>query len=142
MKIQLMTSQKELNGYINIKLEDGVSNLDSHVMTAECTELVTNNTINYIPPAQIPQVLDHWISKLRHGASISITSLDMYQVCRSCYNLSLTMSEVTELVYGGSPPKVSAISMIDLSTYLKQKGLTILKKRATNYESVLIAQRP
>lgn len=143
MKIHLITNQEELNGYININaLQEDVSNLDKHVMDTECTELITNNTINYIPQNQITQVLNHWISKLRHGATISISSLDIYQVCRSHYNMSLNTSDVINLIYGGTPPKISVLSMKDLSDFLTQRKLKILKKRATNYESVIIARRP
>ena len=80
MKIRITVGAEEkLNGYINVDpvsrfddLESDVRNLDSIAEDAECSEVLAEEVIDFIRREEVYPILDHWISKLRHGGKMSI----------------------------------------------------------------------
>ena len=81
MKIRITVGEKEeLNGYINVdpitKFEgvpSDLRNLDDIASDAECTEIISDDVIDYLDKEDSLAALSHWVKKLRSGGIIIVT---------------------------------------------------------------------
>lgn len=139
MKVNLHNGKSELDGYTNINILKH-SNFDDQVDNAEAIEILADGILNLVFPNDLSNTLSYWISKLRHGGKITFVFIDLYEISRAYFQHKLNINDATNLLYGNN--NQNCISLLELSNFLKQAGLKIIKKRTANYKSVIVAKRP
>lgn len=142
-----------MSGHLNVdilpgpnKVQGDISNLDNLVDTASCTDIIARNVLEYVPHNEVPEVVAHWISKLRHGGKITINTTDLRSISKTILRDAFSPSEMLELLYGKqSNPldvKKSAMTTQMLSALLESGGLKITNKSIEAYEISITAERP
>ena len=146
-----------MSGYLNIDpLADPENdkiivadwkNLDELVDDAEATEILAlNSLIEFVPRPEINNVVDHWISKLRHGGKLVCAFIDTYEVCREFVNFNIGMGEVNE-VFHGSQDRKELVKHCSFTThgfaeYLSVKhDMKIIKRRLNGFDAIVEAER-
>ena len=153
MKIRITVGEKEeLNGYINVdpitKFEgvpSDLRNLDDIASDAECTEIISDDVIDYLDKEDYLAALSHWVKKIRRGGKIIVTSVDAYQVAKSFYRKNIDIATFNTAIHGNfSAPwdvRLSHTTIEELSDLLKSQGLTITKKRINGIKLIVEAER-
>lgn len=84
-----------LTGYMNVdpigNYNDGryevacepYNRLDNIVDDNECMEIIANDVLDFIEPADIEGTVLHWVSKIRVGGTLTICGVDFLEVARS-----------------------------------------------------------
>jgi len=153
MKIRITVGEKEkLNGYVNIdpiaKFDDlpsDIRNLDKIASDAECTEIISEDVIDFLEKKESLAVLSHWIKKIRRGGKIIVTSVDAYEAAKSFYRKNIDISTFNTVIHGNfSQPwdvRLSHTTIEELSDHLKSHGLTVTKKRINGVKLIVEAER-
>jgi hypothetical protein len=157
MKLNLLYGHGDhLQEYININpfaLEEtdntriaDVKQLDSIVEDAEATEIIAADVVDYLSMEEINKALDHWISKMRHGARLVIGGCDSYDAAKALVQFEIDLETFNLLVHGTQDQphlfKKMCLTLSGLCDYLEEKGLKIIKKRRNGLNYVVEAQRP
>jgi len=143
-KLNIHNEQSEtLNGYINVNIKDkSPTELDDLVSNAECVEILALDILDYFSLQETNNILNYLCSKLRHSGTLTVSVNDLFEISRAYYTNNISSEDAINLLFGStSMTKKSAISMNDLEEYFLNKGLTIIKKRTTNYKSVIMVKR-
>lgn len=129
----------------NIRISD-VKNLDKIVENAEATEIIASDVIDYLALNEINPTLDHWISKMRHGARLVIGGCDSYDAAKALVQFEIDLETFNMLVHGTQDQphlfKRMCLTLPGLCEYLTDHGLKIIKKRRNGLNYVVEAQRP
>jgi hypothetical protein len=157
MKINLLLADNSpRSGYTNIdplappndplrKVGD-FGDLNEHVDNAECDELVANDVLDFLPAHQIDEVLNHWVSKIRHGGTITVGGLDLREVARGLVKHELGIDDANLLIYGAQQAawqhRRSATTIQNVLAAMASRGLRPLKKRVENYFYIITMERP
>jgi len=144
-KLNIHNEQTEpLNGYININIKDQLpTDLDDLVLDAECVEILVLDVLNYFSLQETNNILDYLCSKLRHSGTLTVSITDLFEISRAYYTDNISSEDAINLLFGStSMTKKSATSINDLEEYFLNKELTIIKKRTTNYKSIITVKRP
>jgi len=154
MKIRITVGEQEkLNGYLNIDpitkfdgLAVDIRNLDEAVSDAECTEIISEDVIDFLEKEESMISLSHWIKKLRHGGKIIVTSVDAREVSRSFYRKEIDIEIFNKAVHGNfSEPwdvRLSHSTLEELSRFFESQNLKVTKKRINGIKLIVEAQRP
>jgi len=154
MKIRITVGEQEkLNGYLNIDpitkfdgLAVDIRNLDEVVSDAECTEIISEDVIDFLEKEESMISLSHWIKKLRHGGKIIVTSVDAREVSRSFYRKEIDIEIFNKAVHGNfSEPwdvRLSHSTLEELSRFFESQNLKVTKKRINGIKLIVEAQRP
>ena len=154
MKIRITVGEQEkLNGYLNIDpitkfdgLAADIRNLDEVVSDAECTEIISEDVIDFLEKEESMISLSHWIKKLRHGGKIIVTSVDAREVSRSFYRKEIDIEIFNKAVHGNfSEPwdvRLSHSTLEELSRFFESQNLKVTKKRINGIKLIVEAQRP
>lgn len=160
MKLNLIYGEGDyLNGYLNlhpfamqeteqpkIRIAD-IKNLDRWVSNAEATEIIATDVIDYLLIQEVPQIIAHWISKLRHGGKIVIGGTDMLEVSKAFHEYEIDLQTVNKLLHGQQtqPHLVKRVNLtlMGIKTFLQtdNHGLKIIKTRRAGYNYIVEAQR-
>lgn len=109
----------------------------------EATEIVCDDVLDRFPPGKLYEVLTHWVSKLAHGASLTIIVVDAKELARGLLEQSLDMQAYNELSHGlNGPPRLAAVTLQDVVSMLQSHGLKVMKKRTVDYRAVVTGLRP
>lgn len=123
-----------------------VTNLDTVCDAGEASELVAHDILDYIPRAQVPKVLNHWLSRLAHGGTFVLSCVDLLEVSRALVAYRLPLEEANKLLHGEQREpwefRKDSYSLAQLVGFLKDRGLTIQKKRVENFRAIVVATRP
>ena len=154
MKIRITVGEKEkLNGYLNIdpitKFDDvscDIRNLDDVVSDAECTEIISDDVIDFLEKRGSMEALSHWVKKIRHGGKIIVTSVDAYEVSKSFYRKNLDIDTFNKAIHGNfSAPwdvRLSHTTIEELSDFFQSQGLNVTKKRFNGIKFLVGAEGP
>ena len=148
MKINILIGGADKNGYLNISaLKDlEIRNLDEYVDNAECFEIIAEDIVDYMPKQELPQVLDNWVSKLRHQGTIVIGGTDVYEVCKMFAQEALSLEELNNLMHGeqsqGWDVRLNQLTLQQMCSELEGRGLKVLKKRINGFKFSVEAERP
>jgi hypothetical protein len=157
MKIQLLLADNSpRSDFTNIdpfappgdllRKQGNFANLTEFVDDAECEELVALDIIDFLSIASRQVVLDHWITKIRHGGIITIGGLDIVDITRAVSTQQISIGQANLYIYGQqSAPWQHRYSSVDVKTMiltLQEKGLRILKRRTNNFFYMITAERP
>ena len=145
MKIYFCVNKQPLNGYnsINVATQKvDFGNLDSVCARAECTEMILDDLLEYIPLQQIPGLLAGLITRIRKNGKLIINSLDVNETIKQYSNGLLSIADLNAIVYGNSGiNKCSAFSHTDLHGILVSNGLQIVSIELLTNSFTIIAQR-
>ena len=103
MKLQVSMGQSDLAGYTNIdvlKSPIDLGKLDDVCEEAECTHIILNNVLKFIPYQQIPIVLQHIGSRLRHKGKITLMFHDLNNIVRSYNVAELDETKLNSTMFG------------------------------------------
>jgi hypothetical protein len=152
MRLNITVGGEPKNGYYNIDPlasdNDGVKvavpmhELGKVVEDAECTEIIVEDSICYLPHDHVPSILSHWISKLRHRGSLIITDFDAREVVKRYMAGTISLTQFNEIMYGRGTTKKNGLDINLLTTYLKNFNMQIVSKKLDNYRYTVIARRP
>ena len=130
----------------DVLIRSDVKNLDSFVDDAEAKEIIALDVIDYIPLTDINKVIEHWVSKLRHGGSLIIGGTDLFEVSKAFAQYRLDITKTNKLIHGEQHKpyliKRTNFSMLGLVDFLSALGLKIQKKRVNNFHMTIEATRP
>lgn len=120
--------------------------LDALVDAGEVGELVAMDILGFAPRPLMEKMLSHWISKLAHGGSLTVSVLDLLEVTKSLQNRLITVEQASELLYGSQDKpwrfRQSGLTLGALSAILQAKGLKVQKKRMSGFQAIVVAVRP
>jgi len=154
MKLNLLrNSNKVMSGHLNVdilpgegKVQGDIANLDPLVDNASCTDIVARNVLEYVPHNELVSVLNHWISKLRHGGKLTINTTDLRSIAKAVVRDALEPSDYLNLLYGQQRNafdiKRSILTASTLSALLESANLKIVNKAMDAYEFSITAERP
>lgn len=154
MKVRITVGEKEkLNGYLNIdpisKFDDlsvDIRNLDDVVSDAECTEIISEDVIDFLKKDESIKVLSHWVKKIRHGGKIIVTSIDAYEVSKSFYRKTIDIAVFNKAIHGNFlepwDVRLSHTTIEELSEFFRSQGLNVTKKRTNGIKLIVEAERP
>lgn len=133
------------SGYLNLEGE-AVTNLDDVADANEVTEIIALDVLCYFPNHLADQVLNHWLGKLAHGATITLGQPDIREIARAVLNRTIDLNVANELLYGSQQApggeRRNVLTMDQLVAVLESKGLKVLRKRIQDHRCVVVAQRP
>ena len=126
-------------------VRDSVKNIDKYADTAELKELVATDVIDYFPAKEIEEVVSGWASKIRLGGTIVIGGIDLMEVCKSLSSYNIDVSHANALLHGEQEPQYlirkSSFTTLGISSYLKDMGFKIIKKRIQDYKCIVEGTR-
>lgn len=102
MKLYIMVNQQPLQGYVNIdvsKHQLDLGNLNQICEDAECTEIVLNDILRFIPYSQLPTVIQHMSKKLRHKGKITFIFSDLNHIIRRYNIASINEQQLNEWLF-------------------------------------------
>jgi hypothetical protein len=127
-----------------VKCDPG--NLDPVVDAGEAAELVAHDLLDRVPLAQANTLLDHWLSKLAHGGTITVSCVDLLEVAKSLQNRLITVEEASTLLHGEQGKnwqfRQANYTLAQIADTLRGKGLKVQQKRINEFRAIVVAQRP
>lgn len=158
MKLNLLINNPggARSGYVNVdpiapdgdadRIKGQLEDLNHVCDAAEVAEIVAHDILDFFPAPMADKVLDHWVSRLAHGGTLTVSVVDLLEVSRAFVARSLDTHQANELLHGkqGQPWEVrmATYHVPVLVDVLARKGLKIMMKRISNYRAVVVAQRP
>jgi hypothetical protein len=135
------------NGYVNINFNNGINNwketLDVTVSDAEATVIIIDGLLSCLPMEEAILFLHTVSTKLRHGGTLIIHSVNIYEVAKDFYQYKLTVQQFNELIYGVQSNHKFGITLAALEKFCSAElGLNVVRKTINNYHYVLEVQRP
>lgn len=140
------------SGYINLdggltEEKDGVlpckpGKLNDIVCDNEADEIVAIDVLDAYPGSEIDAVLQHWLSKLAHGAKITIGLIDFKKVALGFAEGKISGEDMVALIYGTKYVRRSTVTMSQLATVLENRGLKVISKKLENNRIIITAERP
>ena len=158
MKLNLLIDEpdKVLPGYYNI--DPLAPDLDSSRMRAdpsalgpiadagEVEEIIAHDIIDTVPLAKVNALIDHWLSRLAHKGRITISCVDIMEVCRSLQNRLISVEEASMLLHGDQSKnwryRQANYTLLQLVETLRAKGMKVLQKRVYQFKAFVVAERP
>ena len=145
MKIYFCVNKQPLVGYNNINVAEqkvDFGNLDMVCARAECTEIILDDMLEYIPLQQVPGLLVQLITRIRKNGRLIINSLDLNETIKQYSNGLLSIADFNAMIYGNTNiHKCSAFSHTDLHGILVSNGLQSMSIELLTNSFTIIAQR-
>ena len=142
MKLHLSVNKLELAGYTNIdvtKQPIDLGKLDNICSTSECTDIIVDDLLRFIPYEALPGVAQHLISKLRHKGRITIIFTDFNSIIREFNTGNIDEKTLNQLLFlNGSR---SCFSSEYLTNALKATQINIVSV-SVGKKTIIIAERP
>lgn len=143
MKLYLSIGQAELAGFTNIdvtKHQIDLGNLDNICETSECTNLIINDLLKFISYEQIPVVITHLVSKLRHKGKITFIFTDLNSIIRE-YNIDAIDEKLfNQLMFSnGANCCFSYEYIVDI---INAEKITLLNVEINKEQVIISAERP
>lgn len=137
------------SGYLNVdpaapaaspdaRVRCELHDLSALVDANEAEELVAMDILDRYTPDDVDRVLNHWLSRLSHGATITVGVVDVREVARNFLSNNLNIEQVNLLLHAG---RQCALTMEHVAMVLVNKGLKLVSKRVSNCRAVVTCQR-
>ena len=115
--------------YENISIND-IDNLAPNV----CTNIVLNNTLNYLTLEELNKLL----GKIRHGGTISINSLDATEIAKALYFDKINIVQFSTLISN----QQTQHSLLELKAFFEQQQYKIENAAIKDLFFYIKVQRP
>jgi hypothetical protein len=145
MKLFVAINKQGLNGYTNLILANQAidfNNLNNVCEQAECTDLILDEILEYIPIQNVIDVLTQFITRLRKNGRFTIVGIDINDTLKAYHNGQLSIADLNAMIFGTEKiHKCSAFSYTDLEPILTSKGLQIISIDLLGSKFILTAKR-
>ena len=143
MKLHISLGQPDLAGFVNIdvsKQNIDLGKLDNLCEASECTKIIINDVLKFMPYDKIPFVIQHLASRLRHRGTITFIFTDINSMVRE-YNLA-TINEKTlnRLLYENGSR--SSFSIDYLERIFKAVRLNVKEANISKEQVIMTVERP
>lgn len=147
LNIDGAVSEEEVQGNPNdSRIAKRVDDLSHTVDANELDELVAMDILDYFPMNHADVILDHWLSRLKHGGELTLSVVDLRQISREVLSNALDISDVNHLLFGKQEKpwqfKNCVFTIHTLVEILGAKGYTIIKKLAVGNRAIVTVRRP
>lgn len=146
MKLNLSVGKPPINGYTNIDLATqsiDFNNMNSVCEAAECTELLIDESLQYLPLQQVQPILNKLITRLRKNGKMIVIGFDLNEVIKMYLNGIMSVADFNYAVFGNNnPKKCSCVSHTDIQNLLTIGGLKIISVNLNTGKFTIVAQRP
>lgn len=121
--------------------------LDNICSPNECTAFRAIDILQYYPLEQYGQLIGHWASKLRHGASITIGGYDLPSVNHGLFSQFITDEDFNKMVFGVGGQtwqrRQSITGSHHVISVLNSKGLELSSLEfSSDYKFLITGKRP
>jgi DNA-binding Xre family transcriptional regulator len=143
MKLHIHLNHQELSGFnnINVGTENiNLGNLDSICCAAECTDIIIKDILRFIGYEQLPLVINHLASRLRHGGKLTLIFPDINSILRSYNNGEISEKDLNLVLFNNGTR--SCFSYNYIKKILQAIPLNILKINITTEQVIIISERP
>ena len=103
MKLNISIGNTELSGYTNIDVATAkidMGNLAETCGEAECTDIIVDDVMRFMPHQKIPLVIEHIVSRLRHKGTLTFIFPDLNGVVRSYQNAEIDEEKFNQILFG------------------------------------------
>jgi hypothetical protein len=156
MKLNLLLHGQDLRGgYLNVdpfaepdsdKVVGSVTNLDALVHDAQADEIIALDILDFLPACDVDATLEHWVSKLRHGGTVTIGGLDLHEVARRFHLGQIDLDAANQLIHGRQrfpwEYRKSTLALSVLISKLLTLGLIPTRKVYSDEFYCVTARRP
>lgn len=148
MKLLLNNTNVGLSGYLHVSPMNGdnPTDLDRYVDNNECSEILCDEIINYIPITELYKYFVKLESKLAHNGKLIINSNDSIEIAKLYHNGNIDTLTFNNLIYGTRANtwefKQSVICLDEAVAIFKNLNLKILSKKISQYNFILVGERP
>ena len=132
MNINLITNTNENptpEGYENVLIND-IDKIPANI----CTNLVLNDTLNYLTNNQFQLLL----GKIRHGGTIAIASPDAMEMAKALYWGQINLEKFSSLIIDNK----SQHSLVEIKNFFEQSGYIIEAASINEFSFFIKAKRP
>lgn len=141
MKLNLGCGLDIRNDYTNVDLlqidlpkeiyrNGDITNIDWIAEESSVDEILALDVLQYIQLSKVQDSLSNWISKLKSGGIIKISTVDIMALAEDFANNKITLSDFVFTAYGKQDHPVnfakSAIDSSTLTKFLTSNGLKII----------------
>ena len=143
MKLHMSIGQPEIAGYTNVDVTKhpiDMARLDNICEASECTHLIINDLLKLIPYEQLPVVVQHLATRLRHGGELTIIFTDLNSVLREYNRAAVDEKLFNQLMF--SHGSRSCFSLYYLQRIIQAVKLEILNIDISKEQTVVILKRP
>jgi hypothetical protein len=142
MKLQISVGQPPLAGFLNIDATTAqvdLGNLEGICEAAECTEILINDVLKFMPYEKLPEVIHHISSRMRHGAKLTLIFTDVNSVIREYNRGAVDEKLLNQLVFNGAR---SAFSYDYMVRIIQAVRLELLEVNISKEQVIITAKRP
>lgn len=122
-----------------------VADLNNIVDDAEADEILAHDVLDYIPSPALETTVANWISKLRHGGTISVSGVDIILVSKALVQQRITLTDANFLLYGEQNEpweyRKATLTMNTIVSIFQENGLKLLSKTYDGYKYYVKAER-
>lgn len=100
MKLLIINQPQEvIEGYTVVDLRVGLDELEQ-VINNSCTDIALTNCLDSLNKQEAKSVLNLAASKMRLGAKMSISGIELKSLCRNALNNSLSSDQFSDIISG------------------------------------------
>jgi hypothetical protein len=151
MKINLLyDSNNILSGFFNIdpysisdpnKVCCDLENL-YFCSEGEAEEIICDEILSFYPKETVNRMIAHYVTRLGHGGSITISDLNAYEISRQFTLGKINLEEYNQQAFGGKYERKSWVGIPEVVGILAEMGLIIKLKRIDGFKFTVKAVRP
>jgi len=143
MKLNLLLNNQNafIPGYTNFDpyatpgskvIKAGIDNLDYYLDNGECEIIRAVGILTYFDSHEVDNILNNWISKLSINGNLILADVDVVECMKAFNRNEIDLNKLNIFLYGEQNKKINyrkcALSMFDISNFLIQKNMKIVKK--------------
>ena len=148
MKLFVRMHEDVMPNYENVKIIPGYysitgESIDAICETAQATEILAPNVLDYIHGSELLGALQHMASKLRHGRRMIVGGNDLREISRQLFVEEMSLADANVILYGKefSQSRHGVFSLFEVCKLLQETGLVLDKKRINGTYFVVEAYR-
>jgi SAM-dependent methyltransferase len=150
MKIKLVVHDLPDKEYITIDPApmDGpaftgdVLTLEGVCDKADCTVLLADEFLDYIPAPALEKAIQSWCELLRHGGRIILGGTNLNDLARKWLSRSIDVGALNQAIYGNPVRKAGLHSLEQVEKVLVGNGIKITRKTILDGRFVIEGVRP
>lgn len=159
MKLNIVWDPADVRpGYTNVSVNPDVDERVEHVADVcephdlsrpcapgEATEVVVLGVLEYLPIDVVDKALDHWVDLVAVGGTISLGSLDVFEVAAALAGGKMSHHDANLLVHGRQEKpwqlKRATYGVRQLAEALAGRGLVVTRKSLSGLHALVTAER-
>jgi len=143
MKLHVSVAQPPLAGFVNIdaaKQPVDLGNVEDFCEASECTQIIINDVLKFMPYDKLPFVVQHLATRLRHRGQITFIFTDVNSIIREFNCGSIDEKMLNQLLFQNGSNSCFSFSYIE--RILKAVRLNVKEISISKEQVRMIAERP